>query len=143
MLPASRFRQIPLPYRIEFTPAARAGNGGGFSMSDATHSRDQLFCAYTAAPTNNKLTKILPVLAIANVIILGICCCATDYLPMPAAEFHRLDAAIVALANDRQIDADEMWQEIYLKLRISTIAELKKAHVDDVSRMIIDEVSSR
>ncbi len=64
-------------------------------------------------------------------------------LPMSADDFQRLDAAIVKIASNRQKDSNQIWQQIYFQLHISDLSHLKMTHVDEVSRIILEEVGGR
>ena len=60
---------------------------------------------------------------------------------MRAFDYHRLDTAIHSLAVAKQQDANLLWQQIYFRLHISGLSDLKIKHFNEISRLILGELS--
>lgn len=113
-------------------------------MFDAPHLRAQLSGALARGKTCKPASfDWLMALSLILIIVAGSSAFYTiahRLLPMTADDYQRLDSAIVSMTNGRQMDANQMWQKIFLKLRINNVSELKMNHVDDVSEIILDEI---
>ena len=86
-------------------------------------------------------TQTLCVLAVAVSAGLLLFQMSPHLIPMRAEEYQRLDDAIHALAAARDRDPDKIWRQIYFRLHISGLHELKQSQAKDISRFILEKLA--
>ena len=80
------------------------------------------------------------ILLFISFIYQSVCILYNCLLPIPAEDYQRFDAAIEVLANKKQTTKNTIWHDVFFRLHVNELSDLRLKHAAMISDMIVDEL---